>query len=162
MLLSTAVPPHPRWKTRVGVYSLFFSLWNTVFLCFGAKTGYSWHLSGLCLFLQGMHVFKKEKLGRTLGHSSQIEHSRGSKENSRVTVFLFLEKSFWVLNLSGVLGLPQCFPSHAQTSLSPPSLHYCCFASLGWTPILLEAYLRSSESLLVGWNLKDDGGAAES
>ena len=97
-----------------------FFLWNIAFKCFAAKTGYSWHLSGLCLFLQHIFVFKKEKtMGRTLGHTNQIQHYRSSKENSRVTVLL--EKSFWVLYWSGIPGLPLCFPSSAQNFPAPIS-----------------------------------------
>ena len=56
------------------------------------------------------------------------------------------------------------FPPVSRTSLPPSPLTHPSFLPLcfpWFRPILLEACLRSSESLLVGWNLKDDKGAAE-
>ena len=149
-LLSTDVSPHPRSETGVGVNSLiFFFLWNVDFKCFAAKTGYSWHLSGLCLFLQHMCIKKKKTMGRTLGHSNQIQHSvQFSSVQSLSHVQLFATP--WIAAHQASLSITNSRSSLKLICIESvkPSSHLILCRPLLLPPIPPSIRVFSSESAL--------------
>ena len=80
-----------------------------------------------------------------------LQHYMSSKENLRVTVYLRKASVFYTVQEFQVFLC--VFPPVPRTSLPPSPLTHPSFLPLcfpWFCPVLLEACLRSSESLLVG------------